>query len=165
MTGYFHAAPRPLTPADVEAARALVLGTIGVTPYVDRVLELVRDATVSSPEHHALITERDGTVAALALYGPVAGAEDAWHMNALLLAPRIEVREVGGALVDAVVHQVRERGARFLMAELPADPVIGASLSLLRARGFRQEARIPDFFREGVALLFLRIDFPHSFGA
>jgi hypothetical protein len=165
VTGYFHAAPRPLTAGDVEGVRALALGTIGVTPYVDRVLDLVRDAAMPSPELQALIMERDGTVAALALFGPVAGADRAWQLSALLLAPRIDVRDVGGSLVDAMVQQVSEHGARFLMAELPADPAIGASLSLLRSRGFRQEGRIPDFFRDGVALLFLRSDFPRTFGA
>ena len=159
MTGYFHAAPRSLAQGDAEAVRALVLGTIGVTPYVDRVLEIAKASDGSDPENHALITERDGTVAALALFGPVAGAEGVWHLRALLLAPRIEVRDVGGAIVDAVTTYVQQRKARFLIAELPADPAIGASLSLLRARGFRQEARIPDFFRDGVALLFLRMNF------
>ena len=47
-------------------------------------------------------------------------------------------------------------GARLLTAELPGDPVIGKVLSLLRANGFRQDGRIPDFFRDEVALLFLR---------
>lgn len=159
MTGYFDGAPRPLLRSDLEAVRALVLGTIGVTPYVDRVLELVDGSDGSDPELQALVTERDGTVAALALFGPVAGARQMWHLSTLLIAPRIDVRTVGGALVDALLAQVRARGARTLMAELPADAAIGASLSLLRSKGFRQEARIPDFFRDGVALLFLRHDF------
>ena len=30
--------------------------------------------------------------------------------------------------------------------------------ALLREHGFREEARVPDFFREGVALTFLRKD-------
>jgi ribosomal protein S18 acetylase RimI-like enzyme len=159
MTGYFHAAPRPLAQSDAEAVRALVLGTIGVTPYVDRVLDIAKASNGSDSENHGLITERDGTVAALALFGPVAGAEGVWHLSTLLLAPRIEVRDVGGALLDAVTAYVRQRKARVLIAELPADPAIGSSLSLLRARGFRQEARIPDFFRDGVPLLFLRMNF------
>jgi hypothetical protein len=39
---------------------------------------------------------------------------------------------------------------------LPADAVLGRTLSLLRANDFDQEARIPDFYREGVPMLFLR---------
>jgi ribosomal protein S18 acetylase RimI-like enzyme len=158
VPGYFHAAPRPLTPGDVEGVRALILGTLGITPYVDRVLELVLESTSAQPDRHAYLVERDGTVAALALFAPVAGADRAWHLDALLIAPGVEVREVGGSLLDAVLGQARAHGARLIMAELPADAVIGASLSLLRASGFRQEARIPDFFRDGVALLFLRMN-------
>lgn len=156
MTGYFDAAPRPLTPGDVEPVRALVWGALGVTPYVDRVMELLSAAEHADPESRALVIERDGTVAALALYGPVAGASDAWRISMVLVAPRVELRDVGRAMIDAVVESVRIAGARLLVAELPADAVLGRSLSLLRANGFSQEARIPDFFREGVALLFLR---------
>jgi hypothetical protein len=156
MTGYFDAAPRPLVPSDVEPVRALVWGALGVTPYVDRVMEQLAAAEQGDPESRALIIERDGTVAALALFGPVAGAQNAWRLNMLLVAPKVALREVGRAIVDAVVASVRQAGARLLVAELPADAVLGRTLSLLRANDFDQEARIPDFYREGVAMLFLR---------
>jgi hypothetical protein len=42
------------------------------------------------------------------------------------------------------------------MAELPDDPAIGSILTLLREHGFHEEARVPDFYRDGVALTFLR---------
>jgi ribosomal protein S18 acetylase RimI-like enzyme len=158
VTGYFEAAPRPLTPADGEASRALVLGAIGVTPYVDRVLELLAAAERGDPEAHALVIERDGTVAAMALFGPVAGASGTWHLSMLLIAPRVDVRVIGTAITEGVVSAVRDANGRLIVAELPGDPVIGGALSLLRANGFRQEGRIPDFFRDGVAMLFLRRD-------
>ena len=108
------------------------------------------------PASHALVTERDGTVAALALFGPVAGAVGVWHLSMVLLAPRVELRDVGRAMVEAVVADVRRAGGRLIMAELPADAALGRSLSLLRANEFRQEGRIADYYRDGVALLFLR---------
>jgi ribosomal protein S18 acetylase RimI-like enzyme len=136
--------------------RALVLSALGITPYVDRVIELLSEAERGNPETRALVIERDGTVASLALFGPVAGTTATWHLRMALLAPRVEIREVGRAMIDGVVESVRRDGGRLLVAELPADAVLGQSLTLLRANGFRQEGRIPDFFREGVALLFLR---------
>jgi ribosomal protein S18 acetylase RimI-like enzyme len=156
VTGYFSAAPRPLAPGDAEPVRGLVWGALGITPYVDRVIELLSAVERGDPASHALVTERDGTVAALALFGPVAGAVGVWHLSMVLLAPRVELREVGRAMVEAVVADVRRAGGRLIMAELPADAALGRSLSLLRANEFRQEGRIADYYRDGVALLFLR---------
>ncbi|MEX2180185.1 MAG: hypothetical protein WD801_15825 [Gemmatimonadaceae bacterium] len=159
MTGYFNAAPRPLHPGDAPAARALVLGSLGATPYVDRVLELLDQAIAWHPEPRGggggLLIERDGTAAALALFGPVEGSI-AWRLDAVLIAPDVELREIGGIILDAVADQVRQGGGSLLVAELPADAAVGRSITLLRANGFRQEGRIPDYFRDGVALLFLR---------
>lgn len=156
--GYFDVAPRPAMPGDAPGVRALVLASLGVTPYIDREMELVALAERGDSEVRSLVIERDGTVAALALFGPVAGAAGTWKLYSLLLAERVEPRQVGGAMIDAIVAAVKEDGGRLLMAEMPADPALGKSLTLLRAKGFRQEGRIPDYFRDEVALLFLRRD-------
>ena len=56
MTGYFNAGPRQLQPGDSEAVRALVWAALGVTPYVDRVAELL-DAARGVAELYASVTE------------------------------------------------------------------------------------------------------------
>ena len=57
----------------------------------------------------------------------------------------------------AAVATLRSEGARYISADVPDDPAIGAIVSLLRDSGFEEEARVPDFYREGVALTFLRL--------
>lgn len=158
MTGYFDAAPRAPHAGDAEPVRALVWAALGVTPYVDRAMELLESAERGDPDSRALLIERDGTVAALALYGPIAGTANTWRLSAALVAPQLDVADVGRAIVDAVVGRVRVQGARLLVAELADDPALGRSLALLQANGFREEGRVRDFFRAGVALLFLRRD-------
>ena len=158
MTGYFQTSPRPLHAGDAEPVRALVWGVLGITPYVDRVTELLEAAERGDPESRALVIERDGTVASLALFGPVAGARDAWQLSMVLLTPEVGLRDVGHAMIQGVIDAVRELGARLLVAELPADAALGRSLTLLRSNGFKEEGRVRDYFRDGVALLFLRRD-------
>lgn len=155
MTGYFEAAPRALQPGDAEATRTVVRDAIGDTPYIGRVLELLDLAQRHDPECDALIIERDGTVAALALFGPVAGARDVWRLYTLHVPARLSLREFGGAILEATLASMRARAGRMVIAELPADPIYGDVLSLLRASDFDQDARIVDFYRDGVSLLIL----------
>jgi hypothetical protein len=74
-----------------------------------------------------------------------------------VLAPGIQADDVGKRLMQAVGNVSRESGARFMLAEMPDDPALGTVYALLREHGFKEEARVPDFFREGVALTFLRL--------
>ena len=134
------------------------MGTLGVTPYIDRALEVLALAERGGdPEHRALVVARDGTVAGLALFGMVSGTAGGARLHTAVLAPSVEASDVGARLMQAVAAAARDAGARFLLAELPDDPAIGSVLALLRDNGFYEDARVPDFFRDGVALTFLRM--------
>jgi len=158
VSGYFALDPRPIAPEDAQGTRVLLMGALGVTPYIDRALEVLELAERGNdPEHRALVIARDGTVAGLALFGRIAGTAEGARLHTAVLAPGVGVDDVGGRLMRAVTEASRAAGARFLLAEMPDDPAIGSVLSLLRGHGFAEEARVPDFFREGVALSFLRL--------
>ncbi|HEY4130823.1 MAG TPA: GNAT family N-acetyltransferase [Gemmatimonadaceae bacterium] len=159
MSGYFAQNPRPLGPEDSQGTRVLLMGALGVTPYIDRALEVLEHAERGNdPESRALVIARDGTVAGLALFGTVAGTQHAARLYTAVVAPGVSLDDVGGRLMRAVADTMRGTGARFLIAEMPDDPAIGSVLALLREHGFREEARVPDFYREGVALAFLRME-------
>jgi hypothetical protein len=119
-------------------------------------IELLEAAARGDPETRGLVMERDATVVTLALFGPQAGTRDTWRLHGVLLAPHVDSSDVGRVMIDGVVRDVARGGGRLLVTELPADQALGRMLSLLRATGFRQEARIPHFYRDGVALLVLR---------
>jgi hypothetical protein len=139
--------------------RALVYAVLGVTPYVDRVVELLDQAgRGDDPEARALVIERDGTIAGLVIFGLVAGARGAARLHALVLNRGVSPHDVGGRLTRAAAAAVEAAGARLLLAEVPDDPALGPVPAVLLRNGFREEARVPDFFRDGVALSFLRRD-------
>jgi hypothetical protein len=155
--GYFAGSPRPLRPDDTVAARALVYAALGVTPYVDRVVELLDQAARGGdPEARALVIERDGTIAGLVIFGLVAGTSGAARLHALVLNRGVSADDIGGRLTSAAATAAASGGARLLIAEVPDDPALGQVPAVLLRNGFREEGRVPDFFRDGVALTFLR---------
>lgn len=159
MTGYFGGRPRLLGPDDAQGTRILLLGALGVTPYIDRALEVLERAERGNDdEHRGLLIERDGTVAGLALFGVVAGTVGATRIHVLALAPEIDPDDVGGRLLSTVADEMRQAGGRFVVAEVPDDPALGSMLMLLRDNGYREAARVPDFYRDGIALSFLRLE-------
>jgi L-amino acid N-acyltransferase YncA len=135
------------------------MGALGVTPYLDRAMEVLQLAARGAghdEEHRALVIERDGTVAALALFGTVAGATGVQKLHVAVLAPSVSSEDVGQRIVRAMLDEARGEGARLVVAELPEDPAMGQVRALLASEGFEEEARVPDFYREGVALTLLR---------
>jgi ribosomal protein S18 acetylase RimI-like enzyme len=158
MSGYFALEPRTLLPEDHQGTRVLLMGALGVTPYIDRALEVLELAERGNdPEHRALVIARDGTVAGLALFGTLAGTVGGARLHTATLAPGVSVDDVGTRLLDAVSSAARGEGARYMLAEMPDDPAIGTVLALLRDYGFEEESRVPDFYRDGVALTFLKM--------
>jgi hypothetical protein len=157
--GYFAGSPRALRPDDAVPARALVYAALGVTPYVDRVVEVLDQAARGGdPEARALVIERDGTIAGLVIFGLVTGTSGTARLHALVLDRSVSPDDVGGRLTSAAAAAAGAAGARLLLAEVPDDPALGPVPGVLLRNGFREEARVPDFFRDGVALSFLRRD-------
>jgi hypothetical protein len=132
-------------------ARALIQAALGGTPYLGRALELLDAAsTHASDECCAVWAEHGGSVTALALVGLVAGTEGSGRIHLLLGDDPHLVARAGDVL--------RAMGARLAMAEWPDDTPFAAAIRRLREEGFEEEARIPDFYRPGVAQIFLRRD-------
>jgi hypothetical protein len=135
----------------VPRARDLIASSLAGTLYLERALELLHVAERGdSTESCAVWAERDGAVHAVALVGLVAGAIGAGKIHLVLGDDR--------HVVARACDVLRALGARFALAEWPDDSSFAASITVLREEGFVEEARIPDFYRPGVALLFLRRD-------
>jgi hypothetical protein len=155
--GYFALAPRLIAAEDAAGAHQLLIQRLGVTPYLDRAIEILTLAERGDdPEHRAYVVARDKTVVALALFGSIAGTEAGFKLHALAIESR--ETDVGERLIDAVATAVVESHGRFIIAELADEPALATTISLLRANGFAEVGRIPDYYRDGVALTILRRD-------
>ena len=157
MPGYFALAPRPIAAEDAAGAHQLLVSRLGVTPYVDRAVEILTSAERGDDEQNrAYVVARDGTVAGIALFGRIAGTEAGFRLHLLLVVSN--EGDVGVRLLESVNYAVLDNGGRFIVAEIAEEPALSATIVLLRHHDFDEVGRIPDYFRDGVPLLILRRD-------
>jgi GNAT superfamily N-acetyltransferase len=148
---------RPLAEHDLDAARALLRDSVPTVSLLES-LSSVREAAALAPsdEQRALAADVDGELAAVAVFGEYAGAAGAGRLQLVAVGPPHRRHGIGSLLVERVTSELRARGARFILAELPEErPALDDYFAFLRARGFVEESRIPDFHREGAALVIL----------
>jgi hypothetical protein len=138
-------------PEHATGARLLVASRLARTRYLARSLEQLETALrFEDPEYLAVLAERDGELAALAMFGAVAGASRCTRLHLL-----VGDDDALDALADGVVSVCADAGERLVVCELPDDAIFAAAFSALRAAGFAQEGRVDDYVADGVGLRLL----------
>jgi ribosomal protein S18 acetylase RimI-like enzyme len=105
-----------------------------------------------------LVAEAEGRLVGVAVFGLVAGAEGAAKMHGMAVAPDAQRHGIARALIEAFVGELQRRGARFVVVEFPDAPELAGGRTLLQHAKFVEESRVKDYFRDGIALVFLRRD-------
>lgn len=141
-------------PEDARAARDTIVEEFRGTPYLARLLEVLGDVLrFEDPEFLCLLAspgESDPPLG-LALFGTVLGARLVTKVHAVVAPdPRVQL-----ALLGAVRETCERSGERLVVCELPDDTPFDITGVALLASGFREEGRIDDFVRDGVALRLL----------
>jgi ribosomal protein S18 acetylase RimI-like enzyme len=150
---------RALLPDDAGPVRALVVGLVERSPYGVSPRAALEGTLLGRDPDYAGIIALDGEgIAGVVLYGAIAGADGAGRLNLVAIEHGQRMRGVATMLIEAAIDALRVQGKRFVTVELPDDPELAQSKSLLVRCGFRLEARVPDYFRDGVDLAILRRD-------
>ena len=127
--------------------------------WLPRTRERVEAALAGDDEYRVVMRDGRGAgPAGLACYGLTAGAEGAGALYAVVVAPRMQRRGYGCALVGDVLTELRALNARFALAEIPANGAHASYIALLAACGFAEAGRVPDLVTDGTDLLLLRHD-------
>jgi hypothetical protein len=141
-------------PEDADTARAFVRMQLAGTRYLARLEEQLESALqFEDPEYMALLATGgdDETLSALALFGTVAGARQCVKLHALVGgdAPAL------AGLMESIEQLCASSSERLVVCELPDDAPWSACAAALLASGYREEGRVPDYLRDGVALRLL----------
>lgn len=148
---------RALGDGDAAVVRALAEREFARVPEGEAARSAIESALAgSSDEYRAVVGEERGDVIGVAVYGPVAGTVGTAKLHAILVTAAARTRGVAAGLCDHVAAELAVEGARLMVAELPDTPALRPGMLLLERCGWREEARVPDFFAEGVALRLFR---------
>jgi ribosomal protein S18 acetylase RimI-like enzyme len=94
----------------------------------------------------------------VAIYGQVAGAVGAGKMHGMAVTADARRHGIARTLIDAFVADLATRGARFVLVEFPEAEELAVGRTLLQHCRFYEESRVPDYFRDGIGLCFLRLE-------
>jgi ribosomal protein S18 acetylase RimI-like enzyme len=144
----------------VRRAREIIRSALGDSSYADAAEETLADIAeerVPESECRCLVHHADADIDALVIFGVFAGALGAGRLHFVAVDEPARGRGLGAALLAAAIGVLRAGGARFLLAEVADDPaILGDYWAFLAEQRFREEARVADLVRDGVALAFLR---------
>jgi ribosomal protein S18 acetylase RimI-like enzyme len=150
----------PVSPELLPEALRAVDRVLAGTRYLDGALDALR-STVSSPGADARATASllGARIQGVIVFGFFGGASGAGRMQLIVVERDARRAGVGAALVREALAALRDEGARFVLVELPDDlRVLPGAREFLESFGFREESRVDDFFRDGLALCFMRLE-------
>jgi len=147
-----------LDTARLPLASQLVMRALALTPYAPGAIESLELAARSpNAESRALASVRGKAVDGVVVFGTFAGADRAGRLHLIVVDDASRREGVGRSLVNAAVARLRDERTRFVLAELPDDSLaLPHARDFLASLDFRVESRVENFFRDGVALAFLR---------
>jgi ribosomal protein S18 acetylase RimI-like enzyme len=152
----------PVSPLLLPRAVAVIERALENTPY----LAGARDAlcaAVQAPgaDGRALASTSGEDIEGVIVFGIFGGTSGAGRLHLVVVESRARRIGVARALVAVAIESLATLGARFVLAELPVDPrALAGAREFLDALGFVEESRIDDFYRDDIALAFMRRELP-----
>lgn len=145
---------RPLRRADRGPLLDLLAATGAFSPEeVDVALELIDLGLGDPPSRDYLFrvaaSDDDARVLGYACWGQVPLTEGVYDLYWIAVDPRAQGGGIGRRLMDDAEADVRARGGRMVLVETAGKPSYAATRAFYERIGYREVARIADFYRVG----------------
>lgn len=141
---------RELGPGD-RAPIESILRRTGVFRPEEIVVALeVVDAALENPAAYTFsVAEREGLVVGYACWGETPCTRGTFDLYWIATDPDLHGRGVGRRLMGEAEADMRRRGGRLCVIETSSLPQYEATRRFYLARGYREAARLPDFYTPG----------------
>jgi ribosomal protein S18 acetylase RimI-like enzyme len=120
--------------------------------------ECLRDPGQEEYVFECLMDEEDEPVG-FVVYGEASLAEQVWEVYWLAVDPAAHRRGRGKTLMERAEKAMSDAGARMCFIETSGRPEYDGANAFYKRCGYKEAARIKDFYREGDDLVILRKDF------
>jgi ribosomal protein S18 acetylase RimI-like enzyme len=137
---------------DTEAVRALVSATgFFSAAEVEIAAELVEEALSKGEAggYRFLLVELQGALVAYTCYGEIPGTVGSYDLYWIVVAPASQGRGLGRWLLAETEARIDWLGGRRLYAETSSRPQYAATRRFYASTGFREAARLADFYAPG----------------
>jgi ribosomal protein S18 acetylase RimI-like enzyme len=138
---------------DKDAVLGLVRATGFFTPAEVDVAEELVDVFLGKPDqkdYDVVVVESDGGApAGYMTWGPTPLAEGAYDLYWMAVAPSEQGRGRGKELVRWLEGEVGRRQGRVIIIETSSQPKYHGTRQFYIDLGYKEVARIPDFYRAG----------------
>ncbi len=144
---------RPMTSVDRERVMEIIRATRFFVPDEIKVAEELIDIYLSQPEQQdyqiVVAEDENGKVAGYMTYGPTPLTEGTWDLYWIAVSPEVQGQGYGQLLVRYLENEVKKKGGRLVMIETSSQPKYLPTRKFYEKLGYREMARIPDFYRPG----------------
>jgi ribosomal protein S18 acetylase RimI-like enzyme len=144
---------RPMQACDKAPVLGLIRATGFFTAAEVGVAEELMDVYLERPDqkdYGVVVVESDGGApAGYMTWGPTPLAEDAYDLYWMAVAPSEQGKGRGKELVRWLEAEVGRRNGRVIIIETSSQPKYHGTRQFYIDLGYKEVARIPDFYRAG----------------
>ena len=144
---------RPMTNGDHERVMEIIRATRFFLPEEIKVAEELIDIYLCQPDQQdyqiVVAEDEQGEVVGYMTYGPTPLTEGTWDLYWIAVSPEVQSQGYGRLLVRHLEDEVKENGGRLVIIETSSQPKYLPTRKFYEKLGYREMARIPDFYRPG----------------
>ena len=152
---------RSLMPGDRPAIeRILRQVKVFTEEEVDTALQIVDLCLQTCEQRDYMInvaTDEGGSPLGYVCYGKTPLTDGVYHLYWIAVDPNHQARGIGGALLGFLEKNVKELGGRMILVETSSSPEYQKARDLYLKHGYREVARIDDFYRVNEGLIIYQL--------
>jgi GNAT superfamily N-acetyltransferase len=150
---------RPVSSTDRAALLSLLKNTPEFKPFEVTVAEEVIDCCLHDSKNSGyfiLVAEDNVEVTGYICYGPTPLTEGTWDMYWEAVEQKKRGTGIGSALMKAAEKEISKAGGRLILIETSSTPAYETTRHFHHNHGYKEIARIPDFYSPGDDKLILQ---------